>query len=58
MSQFAGLSKLNTYSVRQRAAEASVPGSGLPTITGISPPSITESPQLMGLGVSSLTSAD
>jgi hypothetical protein len=30
----------------------------LPTITGISPPSITESPQLMGLGVSSLTSAD
>ena len=31
---------------------------GVPTITGISPPSITESPQLMGLGVSSLTSAD
>ena len=30
----------------------------LPTITGISPPSITESPQLMGLGVSSLMSAD
>jgi hypothetical protein len=30
----------------------------LPTITGISPPSITESPQLSGIGVSSLTSAD
>jgi hypothetical protein len=39
-------------------AAAVVGSMAVPTITGISPPSITESPQLSGIGVSSLTSAD
>jgi hypothetical protein len=44
--------------LREGSLQAGLVVATVPTITGISAPSITESPQWMGLGVSSLTSAD